>query len=100
MAPYNTFYSQLEEHLNVVGIDPAINKWDEPVALGVVDPHDSLSHPAGVSDVQTESASRIVPDQFTNFLVCLNNLDDEFIFEFYFSIYIVLLPVSIVLYPC
>ncbi|XP_075110714.1 uncharacterized protein LOC107792362 [Nicotiana tabacum] len=69
VAPYNTFYSQLEEHLNVVGIDPAINKWDEPVALGVVDPHDSLSHPAGVSDVQTESASRIVPDQFTNFLI-------------------------------
>nr|XP_016470057.1 PREDICTED: TBCC domain-containing protein 1-like [Nicotiana tabacum] len=69
VAPYNTFYSQLEEHLNVVGIDPAINKWDEPVALGVVDPHDSLSHPAGVSDVQTESASRIDPDQFTNFLI-------------------------------
>ncbi|KAJ8564483.1 hypothetical protein K7X08_000943 [Anisodus acutangulus] len=69
VAPYNTFYPQLEEHLNEVGIDPAINKWDEPVALGVVDPHDSLSHPAGVSDVQTESASRVDPDQFTNFLI-------------------------------
>ncbi|XP_060207897.1 uncharacterized protein LOC132635486 isoform X2 [Lycium barbarum] len=69
VAPYNTFYPQLEEHLNGVGIDPAINKWDEPVALGVVDPHDSLSHPAGVSDVQTESASRLDPDQFTNFLI-------------------------------
>lgn len=55
--------------MNQVGIEATINRWDEPVALGVVDPHDSLSHPAGVSDVQTESATRIDPDQFTNFLV-------------------------------
>lgn len=75
VAPYNTFYPQLEEHLNGVGIDPAINKWHEPMALGVVDPHDSLSHPAGVSDVQTESASRVDPDQFINFLVCLDKLE-------------------------
>lgn len=69
VAPYNTFYSLLEEHLNQVGIDPTINRWDAPVALGVIDPHDSLSHPAGVSDVQTESASPVDPDQFTNFLI-------------------------------
>nr|GLL36557.1 TBCC domain-containing protein 1-like [Ipomoea trifida]GMD41712.1 TBCC domain-containing protein 1-like [Ipomoea batatas]GMD46391.1 TBCC domain-containing protein 1-like [Ipomoea batatas] len=69
VAPYNTVYSQLEEHMNQVGIYPTINRWDEPVALGVVDPHDSLSHPAGVSDVQTESANRLDPDQFTYFLV-------------------------------
>ncbi|XP_060177311.1 uncharacterized protein LOC132607386 [Lycium barbarum] len=69
VAPYNTFYPQLEEHLNQVGIDPTINRWDAPVALGVVDPHDSLSHPAGVSDVQTESAIPVDPDQFTNFLI-------------------------------
>lgn len=69
VAPYNTFYSLLEEHLKQVGIDPTINRWDAPVALGVVDPHDSLSHPAGVSDVQTESASPVDPDQFTNFLI-------------------------------
>ncbi|WMV19153.1 hypothetical protein MTR67_012538 [Solanum verrucosum] len=72
VAPYNTFYPQLEEHLNGVGIDPAINKWHEPMALGVVDPHDSLSHPAGVSDVQTESASCVDPDQFINFLYCFH----------------------------
>lgn len=71
VAPYNTFYSLLEEHLKQVGIDPTINRWDAPVALGVIDPHDSLSHPAGVSEVQTESASPVDPDQFTNFLVCL-----------------------------
>ncbi|XP_009629812.1 uncharacterized protein LOC107809696 [Nicotiana tabacum] len=69
VAPYNTFYSLLEEHLNQVGIDPTINRWDAPVALGVVDPHDSLSHPAGVSDVQTEFAIPVDPDQFTNFLI-------------------------------
>ncbi|KAI3471397.1 hypothetical protein Pfo_030761 [Paulownia fortunei] len=69
VAPYNTFYLQLEEHMNQVGIDPNINKWDEPVVLGVVDPHDSLSHPAGVSDVQAESATRLEPDQYTNFMI-------------------------------
>lgn len=55
--------------MNQVGVVPNINRWDDPVALGMVDPHDSHSHPAGVSDVQAESASRIEPDQFTNFLV-------------------------------
>ncbi|KAL3637281.1 hypothetical protein CASFOL_019580 [Castilleja foliolosa] len=69
VAPYNTFYSQLEEHLKQVGIDPNINKWGEPVVLGVVDPHDSLSHPAGVADVQSESATRLEPDQYTNFVI-------------------------------
>ncbi|PIN20005.1 hypothetical protein CDL12_07330 [Handroanthus impetiginosus] len=69
VAPYNTFYSQLEEHLNEVGIDPNINRWDEPVALGVVDPHDSLSHPAGVSDAQAESATRLDPDHYTDFMI-------------------------------
>ncbi|CAA0842811.1 Tubulin binding cofactor C domain-containing protein [Striga hermonthica] len=69
VAPYNTFYSRLEEHMNQVGVIPGINRWDEPVALGLVDPHDSLSHPAGVSDVQAESASRMDPDQYTHFVI-------------------------------
>lgn len=69
VGPYNTYYAQLEEHLKQVGIEPTINKWNEPLALGVVDPHDSLSHPAGVSDVQAETASLLDPDQFTNFLI-------------------------------
>ncbi|KAG6413625.1 hypothetical protein SASPL_126339 [Salvia splendens] len=69
VAPYNTFYSQLGEHLNQVGIDPNINRWDESIALGAVDPHDSLSHPAGVSDAQAESATRVDPDQFTDLVV-------------------------------
>ncbi|XP_047333942.1 TBCC domain-containing protein 1-like [Impatiens glandulifera] len=69
VAPYNTYYSQLEEHMKQVGIDATVNKWDEPVSLGVVDPHDSMSHPAGASDVQAESATNVDPDQFTNFLI-------------------------------
>ncbi|WJX83957.1 hypothetical protein P8452_66578 [Trifolium repens] len=69
VAPFNTFYSQLEEHMNEVGVLPTVNRWDEPIALGIVDPHDSLSHPAGVSDVQTESATRVDSDQFTNFVI-------------------------------
>lgn len=69
VAPYNACYPQLVEHMNQVGVVPNINRWDDPVALGLVDPHDSHSHPAGVSDVQAESATRIDPDQFTNFLM-------------------------------
>uniref|UniRef100_A0A0D9VDA8 TBCC domain-containing protein 1 n=1 Tax=Leersia perrieri TaxID=77586 RepID=A0A0D9VDA8_9ORYZ len=69
VAPFNTYYPQLGEHLAKVSIDPAVNKWDQPFVLGVVDPHDSLSHPAGVSDVQAESATRLDPDLFTNFLI-------------------------------
>ena len=53
-----------------VGIEATINRWDEPLALGMIDPHSSLSHPAGVSDAQAESAAHLDPDQFTNFLVC------------------------------
>ena len=55
--------------MSQVGVEPTINMWNEPLALGVVDPHDSLSHPAGVSDVQAETAALLDPDQFTNFLV-------------------------------
>ncbi|KAJ0715478.1 putative TBCC domain-containing protein [Helianthus annuus] len=69
VAPYNTFYPQLEEHMKQVGIDVTPNRWAEPIALGLVDPHDNLSHPAGVSDCQTESAHHLDPDQFTNFLI-------------------------------
>nr|AFK40546.1 unknown [Lotus japonicus] len=35
----------------------------------MLDPHDSLSHSAGVSDVQAESATQLDPDQFTNFVI-------------------------------
>ncbi|KAI3992209.1 hypothetical protein MKX01_021617 [Papaver californicum] len=69
VAPYNTFYPQLGMHMTQVGIDANINKWDEHLVLAMVDPHDSLSHPAGVSDVQADSAACLDPDHYTNFLI-------------------------------
>ncbi|PKA51332.1 hypothetical protein AXF42_Ash002695 [Apostasia shenzhenica] len=69
VAPYNTFYAQLEDHMSKVRLDATINRWNEPRVLGMVDPHDSLSHPAGISDVPSESATCLDPDQFTNFLI-------------------------------
>lgn len=71
MAPYNTCYPQLTEHMSEVGILPTVNRWNETLALGMLDPHDSLSHPAGVSDAQAESATCVDPDQLTNFVVRL-----------------------------
>ncbi|XP_042048370.1 TBCC domain-containing protein 1-like [Salvia splendens] len=69
VAPYNTFYPQLEEHMNQVGIDPNVNNWDKLMILGVIDPHDSLSHPAGGSDTQSESATCLDPDHYTTFVI-------------------------------
>ncbi|XP_062223817.1 uncharacterized protein LOC133922473 [Phragmites australis] len=69
VAPFNTYYPQLRDHMMQVGVDPTVNKWDQPFVLGVVDPHDSLSHPAGASDVKAESATCLDPDLFTNFLI-------------------------------
>ncbi|CAI5995088.1 unnamed protein product [Closterium sp. NIES-65] len=37
IAPYNTFYPRLDYHLAKVGVDPAVNKWDMPLALGSLD---------------------------------------------------------------
>ncbi|KAJ6845208.1 TBCC domain-containing protein 1-like [Iris pallida] len=69
VGPYNTFYPLLEEHMSKVGINASVNRWDAALVLGMVDPHDSLSNPAGVSDVQAESATCLHPDQFTTFLI-------------------------------
>ncbi|KAG0498311.1 hypothetical protein HPP92_003002 [Vanilla planifolia] len=69
VAPFNTYYPQMEEHLAHAGIESSINKWNEPLVLGLVDPHDSLSHPAGVFDTQSEPATCLDPEQFTEFLI-------------------------------
>ncbi|KAJ4747922.1 C-CAP/cofactor C-like domain-containing protein [Rhynchospora pubera] len=69
VAPFNTYYAQLGQHLAQSGINPNENKWDQPFVLGMVDPHDALSHPAGVSDAQSESSTCLDPDLFTNFLI-------------------------------
>ncbi|XXG64086.1 hypothetical protein AAC387_Pa05g2134 [Persea americana] len=68
VAPHNTFYSQLAEHVNQVGIDCTVNRWDEPLAMGMVDPHGSLSCFARASDVEAPSATCLDPSRFTNFL--------------------------------
>ncbi|KAF8087459.1 hypothetical protein N665_0585s0036 [Sinapis alba] len=69
VAPYNTYYSDLEEHMTKVGIVPTISRWNESLELGAVDPHDSLSHPTSASDKKSESLSCVDPNQFTNFLI-------------------------------
>lgn len=69
LAPYNTFYPRLEAHLAQVGIDPTVNRWDNFLTLGVVDPHDSLPHAAGVADAEAEGASILPPDRFMNFVI-------------------------------
>ncbi|XP_078432334.1 uncharacterized protein LOC144703911 [Wolffia australiana] len=69
VAPYNTFYPLLIKHMEQAGLNPAVNRWNEPLALGMVDPHDSLSHPAGLSEVPAQSATSLDPDHFTNFLI-------------------------------
>lgn len=72
-----------------VGIDATVNRWDEPLVLGMVDPHDPLSHPAGVSDVQAESATCLDPDQFSNFLVfCISYMTSlSYVFNVLFLLY-------------
>ncbi|KAJ7563925.1 hypothetical protein O6H91_03G130600 [Diphasiastrum complanatum] len=77
VAPYNTFYPRLETHLAVAGLNPAVNRWDKILTLGVVDPHDSLSHPAGVADAQAEGATFVHPDRYTSFMVCVPGLSEE-----------------------
>lgn len=76
VAPYNTFYPRLEAHLAQVGIDTAINRWDKLLTVGVLDPHDSVSHAAGVADAQAEGASILPPDRYMNYVIPKWN-DDE-----------------------
>ncbi|XP_026443970.1 uncharacterized protein LOC113344167 [Papaver somniferum] len=60
VAPYNTLYSQLEEHQSQVGVDTTNNKCKETLVLGMVDPNDSLSHLAGVFDVQVKIWAKLL----------------------------------------
>ncbi|CAM6097928.1 unnamed protein product [Calypogeia fissa] len=69
VAPYNTFYPKLEADLAKVGVDSTINRWDQLLSLGIVDPHDSISHSAGIADAQAEGAAVLQPERFTNFSV-------------------------------
>jgi hypothetical protein len=52
-----------------VGFDRSINKWDEHLTFSAVDPHESIVHAAGTADAETEGASLLPADHFTNFTV-------------------------------
>ncbi|KAJ7568059.1 hypothetical protein O6H91_01G017200 [Diphasiastrum complanatum] len=69
VAPYNTFYPKLETHLAAAGVNPAVNRWDKVLTLGVVDPHDSVSHPAGIADTLAEGATIVHPDRYMTFMI-------------------------------
>uniref|UniRef100_A0A7I4BU15 TBCC domain-containing protein 1 n=1 Tax=Physcomitrium patens TaxID=3218 RepID=A0A7I4BU15_PHYPA len=69
VAPYNTFYPELEAHLAQVGVDATVNRWDRILTLGVVEPHDAFIHPASSPDVQTEGATQLPPEKFVTFSV-------------------------------
>lgn len=69
VAPYNTFYPELESDLQQVGVDSTVNKWDQLLPLGMVDPHDSISHSAGAADAKGEGAAVLQPEKFTTFAV-------------------------------
>lgn len=73
MAPYNTFYSQLNEHINQISLNVNINRWNEPLVLGMTDLHD-VSHSAGIDDVEAETPTCIDPQLFAKFVVCADFL--------------------------
>lgn len=69
VAPYNTFYPRLDAHLAEVGVDPSVNLWNVPVALGKTDPHDPNLPTAGAADAESETASLLPPERFVPFVV-------------------------------
>jgi TBCC domain-containing protein 1 len=73
LAPYNTFYERLEEHLAAARLAPvACNAWDRPVVLGAdVTIHDSSGSSKSSPDVVRISSgvSLMPPDAFGLFIV-------------------------------
>jgi TBCC domain-containing protein 1 len=60
VAPYNTFYEQLERHLQVAGLSPQCAAWDQPVVIGA---------PAGAG-AGAGSAVEVLPaEKFSPFIV-------------------------------
>lgn len=69
VAPYNTFYPNLEAHLAQVGVDATVNRWDRILSLGTVDLHDAFLHPAGSAEVHAAGATQLPPEKFVTFSV-------------------------------
>eukprot|EP00239_Pterosperma_sp_CCMP1384_P010329 CAMPEP_0197867672 /NCGR_PEP_ID=MMETSP1438-20131217/44881_1 /TAXON_ID=1461541 /ORGANISM="Pterosperma sp., Strain CCMP1384" /LENGTH=503 /DNA_ID=CAMNT_0043486333 /DNA_START=133 /DNA_END=1640 /DNA_ORIENTATION=- len=77
MAPYNTFYDQLEAHLTTVGMSISPNRWDSPISL-TRSPTSSIdgsaSNPAHTHISEDHSSGKAVvsllaPDQYMPFVV-------------------------------
>ena len=72
LAPYNTFYEHLDEHLTRAKLAPeACNAWDRPVVLGADLPiQDGSSSPSTPDVVRISSGvSLMSPDAFTMFII-------------------------------
>lgn len=72
LAPYNTFYEHLGEHLIEARLRPeACTAWDRPVVLGVdVTIQDGSSSPSAPDVVRISSGVTLMPpDAFTLFIV-------------------------------
>jgi len=72
LAPYNTYYEHLLEHLSAAHIDPSMcNAWDRPVIIGAdvtIKDQQSIWKQSGVVRISS-GVSLISPDAFTPFIV-------------------------------
>jgi hypothetical protein len=72
LAPYNTYYEHLLEHLSAARIDPSMcNAWDRPVIIGAdvtIKDQQSTWKQSGVVRISS-GVSLISPDAFTPFIV-------------------------------
>ena len=73
VAPYNTFYEQLETHLQIAGLSTRCAAWDRPVVIGAPG-----STPVGLTDAPgspgsaatAATAAEVLPaDKFSPFIV-------------------------------
>ena len=74
VAPYNTFYEQLETHLQIAGLSTRCAAWDRPVVIGTPG-----STPVGLTDASGSpgspgspgsAAAEVLPvDKFSPFIV-------------------------------
>jgi len=60
LAPYNTFYPKLEQHLDMVSLGVNVQKWNKPIELG----------PNGIPLVKGQCSNHmhLRPEKFANFV--------------------------------
>eukprot|EP00898_Chlorokybus_atmophyticus_P006070 jgi/Chlat1/6464/Chrsp45S05975 len=69
VAPYNTFYPQLGQHLVDVGLDPSVNNWDRPVGLVRAPQENDMDEGETVDGVSKRELSLLSPEKFLPFVV-------------------------------